>query len=71
MVVDAARCASGPVLVFWPPRNTFLPRSFDAVPAVPEGANADAGEVAAEPSAEDEDDAAGRGVVRDAMGVEE
>ena len=49
LVVAAARCAFGPVLVFWPPRKTFLPRSFDAVPAVPEGANADAGEAAAEP----------------------
>jgi hypothetical protein len=71
LVVAAARCASGPVLVFWPPRKTFLPRSFYAVPAVPEGANVDAGEAAAEPSAQDEEDAAGRGVVGDAVGGEE
>ena len=37
---DAARCASGPVLVFWPPtRHTFLPQAVATVPLHPDGAN--------------------------------
>jgi hypothetical protein len=36
----AARCATGSVLVFWPPtRHTFIPQAVTTVPLHPDGAN--------------------------------